>query len=727
MRTRVLPWLLVLPALLFVSPASPLADDPYPHLAGTGWAVLALVPLALALALRGASLRPAWPFLALLAWGLVSWRLAPVTDTFEARRALLVLCTLPLALAGGAALDPAGKVRLQWLALLLACGWTGLALWQGFRDGNFAGVLGDTGSLSQAALPGAAIGAVWLVSAERARRVAGGVALSLFLVHVAAAPVLAGSHTLLAGLLLAVVRGPGKRRGALGALALVALVAPFAGMALRQAFTGATPSLEGAPSAPSHSLGGLGVRALVWRASLGLIGDHALLGAGPGQFQAAFPPYRDPREIELSRHGTCSELDTEVEHAHNDWLQSFCELGLTGGALFALGFGLCLRAALRGARRAEDLPLAVAALAILVNSFVHAPLWANPAASVLACGLFGALRGDESGRPSRAGSAVLALPLLLAVPAALPLVRFGQAACAYIDAARGLSRLPRVDGVDGSFHPQDGEPLLEALHAAIVRAGEVSSEAVAARILAARAAAGSPGDRSAESWDAVLEERPHMVEAWEQSATLHAVRGEYAEAQARYARALELSPTHPRILRNAARLEWTQGDPGLGQELVARLREPGCLAPEWLEALGGELVLELGRPEPGARLLFGTPLAELSPEELHARASGKEGEADAAECLAQLGWAREHAGRGDFALALRNYRQAAERSHARRGTTRGPAPLYALEQAAAEARLGRDAEARARVAAAHASADDWGALQGWAAEALIGLGLERPR
>jgi len=748
MRERVLPWLLVLPALLFVSPASPLADDPYPHLAGTGWAVLALLPLAIALVLRGASLRPAWPFLALLAWALVSWRLAPVTDAFEARRALLVLCMLPLALAGGAALDPAGKVRLQWLALFLACGWTGLALWHGFRDGNFAGVLGDTGSLSQAALPGAAIGALWLFSEERARRVAGGVALALFLVHVAAAPVLAGSHTLLAGLLVAVVLGPAKKRGALGALALVALVAPFAGMALRQAFTGAAPTVEGAPAAPSHSLGGLGVRALVWQASLGMIGEHALLGAGPGQFQAAFPRYRDPREIELSRHGTCSELDTEVEHAHNDWLQTFCELGLPGGALFVLGFGLCLRAVLRGARREADLPLAVAAMAILVNSLVHAPLWANPAASVLACALFGALRAEESGRASRTGGAVLALPLFLAVPAALPLVRFGQAACDYIDAARGISRLPLLsdmDGdIDGSAYEQHGKPLFEALHAAIVRARAVSSDAVPARVLAAREAAGSP-----EFWDAVLEERPHMVEAWEQSATLHAIRGEYAEAHRRYARALELSPTHPRILRNAARLEWTQGDVARGAELVARLRADGCLETAWLESLGSELVLVLGQPARGARLLFDKPLAELSPEELHERARAHkepdparpelgahydESLGEAAECLAQLLWARANAESGAFEAALRNYRQASQRSATRReprqtaaGTTHEPAPLYALEQAAAEARLERREDARTRAEGAGASAADWDELAPWAVEALTGLGLERPR
>ncbi|NOT29539.1 MAG: hypothetical protein HOP15_03715, partial [Planctomycetes bacterium] len=167
---RILPWLLVLPALVFATPLSPIADDPYPHLAGTGWAALALVPLALVVLARGASLRGAWPFVLALAWALAARALAPVTDTFEARRALLVLALVPLAFAGGATLDEQGRTRFEFLLVVLALMWTGFALWSGWRDDNFAGVLGDTGSLSQAALPGAALGAVWLARESGAQR-----------------------------------------------------------------------------------------------------------------------------------------------------------------------------------------------------------------------------------------------------------------------------------------------------------------------------------------------------------------------------------------------------------------------------------------------------------------------------------------------------------------------------------------------------------------------------
>ena len=45
-----------------------------------------------------------------------------------------------------------------------------------------------------------------------------------------------------------------------------------------------------------------------------LVASHALLGAGPGQFAAAFPPYRSAREIEISTHGrTLTGQETEVE------------------------------------------------------------------------------------------------------------------------------------------------------------------------------------------------------------------------------------------------------------------------------------------------------------------------------------------------------------------------------------------------------------------------------
>jgi hypothetical protein len=181
-------------------------------------------------------------------------------------------------------------------------------------------------------------------------------------------------------------------------------------------------------------------------------------------------------------------------------------------------------------------------------------------------------------------------------------------------------------------------------------------------------------------------------------------------------------------LKNVARLELVHGELEPGLAALERLRAQGCLAPDWTTELGNELVLVLGRPERGAHVLFGAPLAELSPEELHARSRRSEqgARAEAGECLAQLLWARSHAAAGAFDLALRNYRQAAERSHARRGAKAGPAPLYALELAAAEARAGRRADAGGRVRGIAVAPATWAALPEWARPALLELGLVRP-
>src|SRR6185295_16395767 len=100
MRERWLPWLLVLPALVFATPLSPLDADPFPHLAGTGLCVVLLAPLALFVLASGTFTPRAWPFALALAWALVSWSAGQGTDALEARRALCGLALWPLALAG---------------------------------------------------------------------------------------------------------------------------------------------------------------------------------------------------------------------------------------------------------------------------------------------------------------------------------------------------------------------------------------------------------------------------------------------------------------------------------------------------------------------------------------------------------------------------------------------------------------------------------------------------
>jgi O-antigen ligase len=57
-------------------------------------------------------------------------------------------------------------------------------------------------------------------------------------------------------------------------------------------------------------------RVMVWKGTLGLIGDHPWLGTGPGTFPWSFPAYRPPG------------LSLRFLETHNDYLQAVSELGL---------------------------------------------------------------------------------------------------------------------------------------------------------------------------------------------------------------------------------------------------------------------------------------------------------------------------------------------------------------------------------------------------------------
>lgn len=59
-------------------------------------------------------------------------------------------------------------------------------------------------------------------------------------------------------------------------------------------------------------------RESVWRSTVLMIKERPLTGVGLGNFELAFPPYRQPR------------MDKRVDYAHNDFLQFVAEVGLFG-------------------------------------------------------------------------------------------------------------------------------------------------------------------------------------------------------------------------------------------------------------------------------------------------------------------------------------------------------------------------------------------------------------
>ena len=491
-----------------------------------------------------------------------------------------------------------------------------------------------------------------------------------------------------------------------------------------------------APPAPSPSLGGAEVRARIWWRVVLLLPERPLFGFGPGQFAAAFPPYRDPAEIELSTHQRRLEQEKEVHHAHHDLLQGLAEGGFLGGTLWALFLALVAATsyqALGGINRRRA-AFGAAALAILVNGLLRAPLTWNPAAATASFVLFGALLADSSNkrRPSQRLVPLGLLALLATdVARAWDIARHGRTL------ARSLEELVAFSEL--------GEDPPDATNADLVRLGHiVNAEGEAARALElcsdsfralshgarleqARALSeGRALDRAVELWRAALALRPHSVEALLQLGLLVLSSGDAAEARRHWSHVLKLDPDHPKALANLIRLEASEDRIDAALVHAERLDAAGRLDLAWLERLGATALLR-GQAETG-RLLLGradSELAELEPQAAFNRADileeeGREHLASALKCWAHLSWAREHAAAGRFSQAATSYRQARAQT-----TTLAPlgTPRVRLELAAALLADGQEERARQALEGLEPEPVDLAGLPEWAGQRLMDSGL----
>jgi O-antigen ligase/tetratricopeptide (TPR) repeat protein len=699
---------LLLPAFLLAwpGPGSMLRTDFLPQATGAGAAAIALLPAVAILALRRPQARVAFLllFLAPIAIGVAWITFGELHDTFEARRWLVGICTSTAALVCGASLGSAGRRVLARGLVCLALLLLGFALLD--ASNGFAGALGNTGSIAEAAIGGAAIGAAFLLHGPRLWRALGGLALVLFLVFVARAPVIAGGLGLAGalGLSAAARTGlPGRSRAVLGTLAAVALIAALGGAFLPRA--SARPSSD---PAPAHaSVGGFEVRWRIWRSSLALLGAHPWVGVGPGQFAARFPPCRDPQEIELSTHGRRQDVEREVEHPHSDVLLPILESGVVAGLAWLAFLAAVGIAGLR-ALRADDperAAIAAGAFGIGAEALVNAPLSGDAAASTLAFALFGVLLARPlvvpAGRAARGLRIALFAILLACLPSALAFVRHGLA-------LQPLARPVEIDADDAG----------RAVSAALDRCSDSPlALALWARLREER---WKDSGVSEGAWVRVLLRRPNNVEGLMQCGYSLAMSGNRNAARNRYRRALEIDPGHPGILRNLMTLEFEEGNVGAGLRYLDRLAaHPPDRA--WLEGLANRLFLRGLDREAEALLQRVDPaLADLSAESCWARAKdereAKHGAAaDALECRAQRAWAREHASAGRAADAVRSYRQCLRRTL---DAIPGGAPRVRLELAAALLLDGREDEARTQIEGLSPSPADWNALPAWAAERL---------
>ncbi|MBL8861289.1 MAG: O-antigen ligase family protein [Planctomycetes bacterium] len=708
--------LALLPAIVLAWPlGGPLAHDFAPRTSGFGLAALAAIPGAVLCLLRGAapsvrgSLLLAVPLLVSTAWLAFG---AP-TDPFEAARATLSWALILASFLLGAASDPRTLARVAVGVALCAAG--------GAFSAPHAGPFGNAGSTSEAATLGAGAALVLLVTERWPARLLALLSLAAFLNQALSAPVLAGGVALaVAAVAVAATAEPRRRPAAILAAvaALIAVAAPFwiargeaSAPANVAAASAATPPT--AVTAPPSPAGGLAVRAALHAASARLLAAHPLWGVGPGQFAAAFPPFRELAEIEASSHGRLQAAETEVEHAHDDWIQPALELGIPAGLAW-IAFLLVVLRASWSALRSGDAPraaLGAGLVALLVHALARAPVSANAASATLFAAAAGALlarRDAPAPTLARRVSVIAALVVLLAcAPRAWAFVRHGWA-------LRALAADTRADP--------------EGRERAIAQAAAVAPDSVLVRTLEARLAEafGEPPARVVVRWDSVLALRPHRVEALVQKASAAARAGQRPTARATLEQALELDAGNPPALTNLAALELLDGETAAG---LARLdRIPAARMPErdWLRGLAARLSLAgLDEASVAVTSRCEPERAALSPAESYAlsrelRAGGEDLPADGFEARAHRAWAAEHAHAARWSECVRSMRQALRLSEERPG---GGSAVVRLALAAALHRAGRGDEARAELAAVDPgpAARARAALPDWAQGALAEL------
>jgi O-antigen ligase len=168
------------------------------------------------------------------------------------------------------------------------------------------------------------------------------------------------------------------------------------------------------------------IRVNYWPAAVHIFEDHPLWGGGPGHFDSEFARYR-PRAVQI-----------RPVYAHNDYLNTLCEWGLTGMAIIAAACALLYYGALKtwSALRQADLEAGAAQkgdrfaflmgacmglLALLLHSAVdfnmHVP--ANAAIAVTLMALIGAQSRFATERywknPRRLGKMLLTLVIGAAI------------------------------------------------------------------------------------------------------------------------------------------------------------------------------------------------------------------------------------------------------------------------------------------------------------------------
>jgi O-antigen ligase len=292
----------------------------------------------------------------------------------------------------------------------------------------------------------------------------------------------------------------------------------------------------------------LGIRMVMWKATLGMLHAHPLAGVGAGAWESEIPLYQ----------AEGSQLETDY-YVHNEYLQLVAEYGLVGWIFLGGLAALCLRWAAR-TWRDDEVPLEerlwrsvllCALLAFFVVSSIGFP-WRMAATGALFALCLGALAASDLrlGREGRSGGARLPWP-----PAAHGIALGALTACvalgAYITwrAAQAEWKLVRAAKLSlmVTSTGQPGDPRWASTRDQIVR---LAREGVALNphyrkitpMVADELAKWGDWANATWIWESVLSSRPNIVVILCNAARGHVALGDEAGAFALLERARAIQP-----------------------------------------------------------------------------------------------------------------------------------------------------------------------------------------
>ena len=278
----------------------------------------------------------------------------------------------------------------------------------------------------------------------------------------------------------------------------------------------------------------LGSRTSAWKAAYKGIKDNPLKGYGPGNFETALPPYREPG----FRH--------RFYYAHNDYLQLWFEYGVIGVVL-VIG-GLCLYwkrlwKLLWKTREPSDylmLGPAAGVLALLLHSFMDFNLYLH-ANALLFISLAGLLSVGQSNSP---GKKTRNIPLLVSAVLILLLIACGMG---FSLPALRASRLERqAAGLAADASHFESIELYQKAWLLVPRNAAYPFKLGHDYVLAARHL-DVPYFRikAREYFDVSLKLNPNASEVWLAKAFLAFESGKNEEAEECFAAAVKCDPQNP--------------------------------------------------------------------------------------------------------------------------------------------------------------------------------------